>query len=347
MRGTEADWQQLSEIDQKLCNALKCKQFDLVDKLISEGANINARFGNRIYDTPLHFFVYDFDIMQKLISCGASIHARNKYEETALRYSCIHESPASVTRLLLKSGVGNRVDRLKSGNHTALYKAIRKSKLEHIIALLSYKASLNISVVKRTGTLTSFQLAIRKMPQFIMKYMALHGYWLQDYMKEFPSDKRDEYVEFWENCTVEVKSMDSEKISETSTILEICRSLDLDENFEPTKQSLNSYKTGDYQSRFPIYGDVIEERCNFYVQRRSELLNSLDDLHVLDVDDSTELNADCKRLVAEYMTNKELSDFVSAAGWIKSNDGIEENANENSGEPAIPNKIRKLDMQDG
>lgn len=314
MRGLKNDWKDLRLIDKQLCEALESKDFDSVDKLISEGANVKVRFGKNINDTPLHYFVYDFDIVRKLIKCGAYIDPINRHFETPLHYTILYTSPASVARLLLKNGANPHVQ--ERYDHYPLYDAIGKyHKREHIIALLSQRVNVNLNVGHCRNT--SFQQAIQRgLHKFIVKYMVLYGYEIVDQLQEIQHhSNREEIISFWLDCNDEFQVLRRERINPTRKLADLLKLIEWNENtVEPSLCAIRQFEAGVYTSNYPIYSDMTAERFNYFIKRRSELMNRLDCVRLISKSEAkVEIITDCKRHLATFLGDKDLKMFIRAA----------------------------------
>lgn len=310
MRGLKKDWNDISIIDKQFCEALERKDFGSVDQLVSAGANVKVRFGRKINDTPMHYFVYDFDIVKKLIDVGAYVDPLNKHFETPLHYTILYNSPASVVRLLLQNGANPHVqDRY---DHTPIYDAIGKyHKKEHIIALLSRRVNVNVRVGHQRNTALNHALD-RGLHKFIIKYMALYGYDLTRHLKEIRNNSNsDEIISFWIDCNDEFRLLQGENIN-TTPLANLLKLTELDELIiEPNHRAMSKFQTGVFTTNFPIYSEMVAEKFNYFVKRRSDLLTRLDCVRLISSSGArVELNKHCKRHMATFLGDKDLTKLI-------------------------------------
>lgn len=329
--GSKSDWQNLKEIDKTFLEALEIKDFDKVDKLIRRGANINVRFGE-IKDSCMHFFD-DLEILSKLLEFGASVSASNRYHESPLIYACKLGRHRDVINFLLRNGA--YVNKQISCGRTkmipltlALQKMNNEIDLDIVEDLLYYGANMDVG---KMFSSTPFITALRYRPEMariMIKYSVLKVWDKYRFLRMGFVERRQlismnypKHLPFLEECMTEVERLKEEAFSTWHSVYDICRGAIYFQTYtEPFSSFQNSYKTKAFETKYPIYIDVILKRVDFILQKRRTLLMDLGDIKIVSKFKKNKeckrlvpLNYDCLRHVAQFLSNCDIERLVRAA----------------------------------
>ena len=116
---------------------------DVLEYLVSKGANVNARKGDNQY-TPLHCAAEsntNVGVLKCLISYGADIHARSNGGHTPLHCAVISNPNIGVLQYLVSQGVD--IHARSNGGYTPLHHAIRNPDVGVLKYLISQGADVN------------------------------------------------------------------------------------------------------------------------------------------------------------------------------------------------------------
>lgn len=302
MRGSSCDWKTLKDVDQNFLQALELKQFEEVDRLIKEGANVNVWFGPG--DSGLHYF-NDLDVITKLITIGANVNSTNSYSETPLMHAVSYYKNVEIVKVLLKHGANGWSTNRRG--ETALSVALRSSCFvtrahgaeERIKTLLDFGACMKVTELRYSENIC----------KLLIKYSMIGVLMPRDSVL----NSRPEYVAYFDKCKEEVNVMKAEKFKNSDSLLEIIknwRCFMLNESFT---KLLN-----EYEQKYPIYADVIFNRIHTPILERRDLLLQLDMVTVtakIDEDQVSEhseivLNMDCKRHIMKFVSSTDLESFL-------------------------------------
>ena len=145
-------------------------EYSLATKLISHGANIDAR--NLKRSTPLHFAARygSADMVSLLLANGAELEAKCDNDITPLHYAVIGNSTDTIERLLLAGADGEAT--IRPRKHTPLMVAIQESRLACAARLLKF--GVNVDASNSMGE-TPLQVAARKGQLEMVKMLLDHG----------------------------------------------------------------------------------------------------------------------------------------------------------------------------
>ncbi|KAL8650396.1 MAG: hypothetical protein Q9210_003850 [Variospora velana] len=140
-RGVNIDAKRLPWDETALHGAIGLRHLEMVELLITKGADIEARNWNE--DTPLFLAIKSEStiLVMYLLSQGAKIEARNLRKETTLHVAALWGS-ARVVELLLFHGA-----EIDAGDHqgrTALHKAVNRGSLSIVKVLTSRGANIRV-----------------------------------------------------------------------------------------------------------------------------------------------------------------------------------------------------------
>lgn len=319
--GNKFDWENLRKTDKNLLESLEVKDFENVDKLIENGANVNVRFGD-IKDSALHFFD-DIDIVAKLVQCGASVSASNRYYESPLIYACRFGRNNDIINCLLSNGAYVN-KQIHFGSKRMIPLSLALEKMEHkidieIIENLLYHGA-NIDFGKMF-TQTPFITALHSSPEMarsMIKYSVLKIWDKYRYLRMGCVERRqlilinnDQHLSYLEQCLTEVSLLKEERFSSWHSLYDICRgNLYEDLYTAPYSSFVRTYNTDPFKSKYPIYIDVLLKRVEGIRQRRSKLLTNLDNVQISakiknkkECKRLVKLNSDCVRHIAQYLSN--------------------------------------------
>lgn len=326
--GNKLDWENLRKIDKNLLESLELKDFENVDKLIQNGANINVRFGE-IKDSALHFFD-DIDIVQKLVNCGASVSASNRYYETPLIYACRFGRNHDVINCLLSNGAYvNKQIYFGRERMIPLTLALENMKdkidINIIENLLYYGANVDFG---KMFTNTPFITALKsstEMARSMIKYSVLKIWDKYRYLRMGCVERRQlilinnrQLLSYLEECVNEVALLKEEMFSSWHSLYDICRG-NLYENLytEPYSSFVKEYRTDAFKAKYPIYTDVLLKRVDGIRLHRSKLLTDLDNVQIAakfkskkDCKRLVKLNSDCVRHIAQYLSNCDIERII-------------------------------------
>lgn len=297
MKGSSFDWKKLSYVDQKLLEAFEQKQFAEVDKLINDGANVNVYFGPG--DSALHYFK-DVEIIEKLLKCGACVNQTNSYRETPLMHAVSYYKHYDIVKLLLKHGAS--VSYSKRHGETALSMALHSSFFrqgypEQIIkVLLEFGDYLKVTELCYPKPISELLIKL----SLINRNVCV--------TRNVIVNSKSEYVEYADKCQAELDLMNSTKLNNSSSLLDIVKNW---RQWLPDQTILKFLK--DYEQQYPIYADVISDRIVANVSARCKLLSKLDELVVIAEGFELSrivLNNDCKRYMMKFVSNKDLKSFI-------------------------------------
>ncbi|MBA8758695.1 hypothetical protein HCR18_06845 [Wolbachia pipientis] len=124
-----------------LFQAAKRGDIDAVNRLISEGADVNAVDAHN--NTPLHWAtVYDNkQVVEALLDKGANVNAEGSNEQTPLHIAATHGHKEIVDALLEVEGID--VNAKDQGGKTPLHRAAENSHAEIVKDLLDKGANVN------------------------------------------------------------------------------------------------------------------------------------------------------------------------------------------------------------
>lgn len=113
----------------------------MVELLISNGANVNARTANG--DTPLHnASIYGYeDIAKLLISKGADVNVKNDFGATPLLLASIHQGNTKYGEFLIAKGAD--INAKTDDGWTALHEAARNQFEDMAVLLIMHGADVN------------------------------------------------------------------------------------------------------------------------------------------------------------------------------------------------------------
>lgn len=300
MRGSSYHWKTLKDVDQKFLQTLELKQFEEVDRLIKEGANVNVWFGPG--DSGLHYF-NDIDVITKLITIGANVNNTNSYSETPLMHAISYYKNVEIVKVLLKHGAN--VWNTNRRRETALSMALRSSCFgthgseERIKTLLDFGACIKVTELRYSENVCKLLIKYSMIGEFIPRDLVLNS--------------KPEYVAYFDKCKEEVNVMMAEKLKNSDSLLEIIKNWRCFMMNESFTKLLN-----EYEQTYPIYADVIFNRIHTPILERRDLLSQLDMVTVtakMDEDEVSEyteivLNVDCKRHIMKFVNCPDLESFL-------------------------------------
>lgn len=162
-----------------LCVSIKNNRKEITKFLIESGAKVNTHIINKrkkLSDTPLHHAAKNghTDIIELLLSHGANIHAKNEYGGTALQTAVYHKQLAIIELLLQR---GAYIDEKKNDGTTSLHTAVEGGDLNVIELLLKNKANVDAAIISsRKDGQTALHMAAEKgrdkIVDLLIKYRA-------------------------------------------------------------------------------------------------------------------------------------------------------------------------------
>jgi pectate lyase len=179
-----------------LHDAVKFNHRDIVELLLSKGADVKARGGWRD-DTPMHYAAalrYGKDIIELLLAKGADINAMNGYGDTPLQYAAYNDLK-DIIELLLQKGAtianlhvasymrdlekmeafikeGTDMNALDSHGYASLHYAARNNQKEAVELLISKGADVN---VKNWSVQTPLDVALSNNQKDIVELLLSKG----------------------------------------------------------------------------------------------------------------------------------------------------------------------------
>lgn len=152
-----------------LYQAIEQSKYDLVERLIENGADVNQK--NEMENTPLYFAtVVDKDIIaiKLLIKHGADVNVRNKKKSTLLGMIVGKPHP-DIVAFLIKSGADVNMRGVK--NMTPLMQALYKKQFANVKLLVKAGADVNAKV----GSYRIWDYVMHTQDPKITAYMKTHG----------------------------------------------------------------------------------------------------------------------------------------------------------------------------
>lgn len=141
----------MNDLDKQLFDAVKGGEYDKCEKLIKNGADINAMDHNGY--VPLHYatrhnYINYLDTVALLLSAGADSSAHSNHEVTPLSYAVYYNNMPACILLLITGADVNTGD---NTNWTALSIATRDANIGMIKKLLQYNADVNMRYYFKDG----------------------------------------------------------------------------------------------------------------------------------------------------------------------------------------------------
>ncbi len=125
-------------LNMELFKTVVSENIDIVDLLLQNGANVNAR--DKTERTPV-FWAINENILLKLIEYNADLNLKDRSGNTALFYACVLGSYEEIVKILLENGA--RIDEKNGSNKiTALHAACENKNFNIVKILLEHGVSL-------------------------------------------------------------------------------------------------------------------------------------------------------------------------------------------------------------
>ncbi|XP_043484393.1 ankyrin-3-like [Leptopilina heterotoma] len=320
--------------DKALFIALKMGYEEIVVLLLEFGAETDCKDNQGF--TPLHFSAeggYE-EICKMLLIKGADVNAVNNYEQTALSIALkmVYEE---IVKLLLEFGA--KIDGKNKIGDTPLHVSARKKNREICKMLLIKGADVNtVNLKKETalhiatinGHVENVKLllefdadidCISNVPSYAHYVFNYHfikrktaNLFVSENYPLFSSDRSLLDNEFQKKCEKEIFYLKHEKISNIKisffdVLINHCSLV----NYMENKNIVQTLKSLDYETKFPIYGNMIN--CNFLkAMKRRELLNQCYQFFPLFYNNFTESPQCYHEKILSYLNDKELSILIKA-----------------------------------
>jgi ankyrin repeat protein len=165
--------ERMNRIDQELLEATKENNLPEVSRLLSVGADVNAKDNDNLDFTPLHWAskMGHLQVFQALLDHGADFDAKGIYGETPLHLVC-HRGLLALVQALLSRGANTEAKTNNLGN-TPLHSAAIRGHFPVVKALLSRGADCR--AVNSYGEL-AIHFAVRHRNSEVSKYLLREFY---------------------------------------------------------------------------------------------------------------------------------------------------------------------------
>ncbi|WP_341814104.1 ankyrin repeat domain-containing protein [Wolbachia endosymbiont (group A) of Nomada flava] len=144
------------QLDKKLLFAVVSRELNEIKNLISQGANLEAKYGDG--STPLHIASRNnyLDVLEYLVKSGANLEAKNRYGRTPL-FIASWNGHLDIVKYLVENGAN--IEAQDAYNRKPLHIAVDANRLNVVNLLLDRGA--NLKATDMYGK-TSLDLAIQK-----------------------------------------------------------------------------------------------------------------------------------------------------------------------------------------
>lgn len=303
------------QLNLKLQEAVTQRDLERVNDLLSRGADANCRLVNLRTTSDRNTLLHetnDVKIAKALLTHGASTSRTNDYGETPLVFAAKRRNCASFFRELLKHGANvNSTDRhgksaLNIVTQQREAEDCKERTRERMKVLLEYGAK--VTSQSRYGW-TPLNTANEGQKELLIKYALL---------KNLDDTTSCQDMKYWHDCNNEILKMKEFVLNDKLSLHTFVTDKVKQDSYCSNKLILRM--TGvDFNEQFPIYSDIISDRLKEIIERR-DLLDKVSSMPVYFQDDKNiKVILDCHSVqnVAEYLTNKDLSNFVAAFAMIE------------------------------
>ncbi|XP_066904870.1 uncharacterized protein [Halyomorpha halys] len=321
---------------EKVLTMISQMNFKKIEDLLKAGADVNIKIGLN-EDTLLHCS-YTYDVTKLLLSYGVDVNARNLIGETPLHCAAIEQKGLGLVQELLKYGAD--VNAVDNEGKTALYHSVdyRRTSDDRVYIwkeLLFYGADINMSCLEYEPYrhyCTSLCKAIENEDQICAKFL-IKMFLIKNFKKgcrkviDFSTYIRlsntnqhilDELLCYQDDCVSEILQIKSHKFNSKCSLYDFLVIIKGDA-IKPLYSSNNNITNEEVLSNYPIYNDVILSSLELCLQR-GILLEKLKKFETgvdINLSESCKRNiilltSDCMLIIAEYLTNDDLSNFIEA-----------------------------------
>lgn len=274
--------------------------WDLMRRLVKEGAFINYRYGSD--GDPLLFYCESVNKIKKLVNMGADINVKNEKGQNLLGHAIQQEWSINLVRFLLKCGA--KVDSQGPMGYSPLGHAVVHKNLKLIELML--QANINDADEYNTLLGIATDLNCKKM---LIKYSALYNAENKSNKKiELGRGTSTEVKDYLLACIAEVQLMRQENIHGKTSFYDYLY-LTKHKNFRLIEESSIVFR------KFAIYEDIIRTKIQS-VNQRKLLLKMLDTVNVY-AGRTIELNYDSKCEVAKFLDNEAVKNWITTYKFKK------------------------------
>lgn len=320
---------------EKVLTMIAQMNFKKIEELLKAGADVNIRIGEN-EDTLLHCS-YTLNITKLLLLYGVDVNARNLIGETPLHCAAIEQKGLGLIQELLKYGADvNAVDNegKTALHHSVDYRRTSDDRMNIWKELIFYGADINMSCLESEPYrhyCTSLCKAIENEDQmcakFLMKMFLIKNFKegcrkvidFSTYIRLSNTNQLilDELLCYQDDCVDEILHIKSHKFKSKCSLYDFLV-IKKGDAIKPLYSSNNNITEEEVLSDYPIYNDIILSSLQLCLQR-AQLLEKLKfenndgfNSSKCSLKNIILLTSDCLLMIAEYLTNEDLSNFIEA-----------------------------------